>query len=197
MDKFQKFIQDLFKDRAGSDELSLFLSVLGLICIVGAGAFSYPYVEVVLTALGIAFLVLSIYRVFSKDKSKRYQENYKFKSLFNSNSQKKSEREAAKAKKKALKEKEKLINRSKKKKYTEEDYLYEVQVLDPNIKRLKSIIRNLKFRRNRNVFKLKRKMPSVCFGGKKNLRSDLETFRFKVSVNFLYDSASTWLTLAL
>ena len=81
--------------------------------------------------------------------------------------------------KKALKEKEKLINRSKKKKYTVEDYLYEVQVLDPNIKRLKSIIRNLKFRRNRNEFKLKRKMPSVCFGGKKNLRSDLETFRFR------------------
>ncbi|WP_270500490.1 hypothetical protein [Holdemanella porci] len=42
--------------------------------------------------------------------------------------------------KKALKEKEKMINRSKKKKYTEEDYLYEVQILDPNIKRLKSII---------------------------------------------------------
>ena len=80
--------------------------------------------------------------------------------------------------KKALKEKEKLINRSKKKKYTEEDYLYEVQVLDPNIKRLKSIIRNLKFRRNRNEFKLKRKMPSVCFGGKKNLKNGyLETFR--------------------
>ena len=87
--------------------------------------------------------------------------------------------------KKALKEKEKLINRSKKKKYTEEDYLYEVQVLDPNIKRLKSIICNLKFRRNRNVFKLKRKMPSVCFGGKKNLRSDLETFRFKRSRRML------------
>ncbi|MCB8642836.1 MULTISPECIES: hypothetical protein, partial [unclassified Holdemanella] len=68
-------------------------------------------------------------------------------------------------------EKEKLINRSKKKKYTEEDYLYEVQVLDPNIKRLKSSIRNLKFRRNRNKFKLKRKMPSVCFGGKKNLKN--------------------------
>ena len=82
--------------------------------------------------------------------------------------------------KKALKEKEKLINRSKKKKYTEEDYLYEVQILDPNIKRLKSIIRNLKFRRNRNEFKLKRKMPSVCFGGKKNLKNgDLETFRFR------------------
>ena len=82
--------------------------------------------------------------------------------------------------KKALKEKEKLINRSKKKKYTEEDYLYEVQVLDPNIKRLKSIIRNLKFRRNRNEFKLKRKMPFVCFGGKKNLKNgDLETFRFR------------------
>ena len=82
--------------------------------------------------------------------------------------------------KKALKEKEKLINKSKKKKYTEEDYLYEVQELDPNIKRLKSIIRNLKFRRNRNEFKLKRKMPSVCFGGKKNLKNgDLETYRFK------------------
>ena len=72
--------------------------------------------------------------------------------------------------KKALKEKEKLINRSKKKKYIEEDHLYEVQILDPIIKRLKSIIRNLKFRRNRNEFKLKRKMPSVCFGGKKILK---------------------------
>ena len=82
--------------------------------------------------------------------------------------------------KKALKEKEKMINRSKKKKYTEEDYLYEVQVLDPNIKRLKSIIRNLKFRRNRNEFKLKRKMPSVCFGGKKNLKNGyLDIYRFK------------------
>ena len=52
--------------------------------------------------------------------------------------------------------------------------------MDPNIKRLKSIIRNLKFRRNRNEFKLKKKMPSVCFGGKKNLKNgDLETYRFK------------------
>ncbi len=105
MDKIQKFIQDLFKDRAGSDELSLFLSVMGLICIVGAGAFSFPYVEMILTTLGIAFLVLSIYRVFSKDKSKRYQENYKFKSLFSSNSKRNAEKEAEKAKKKALKEK--------------------------------------------------------------------------------------------
>ena len=88
--------------------------------------------------------------------------------------------------KKALKEKEKLINQSKKKKYTEEDYLYEVQVLDPKIKRLKSIIHNLKFRRNRNEFKLKRKMPSVCFGGKKNLKNgDLETYRFKRSRRLL------------
>ena len=85
--------------------------------------------------------------------------------------------------KKALKKKEKLINRAKKKKYTEEDYLYEVQVLDPNIKRLKSIIRNLKFRRNRNVFKLKRKMPSVCFGGKKNLKNGyLDIYRYDASI---------------
>lgn len=50
--------------------------------------------------------------------------------------------------------------------------------------RLKKINKKIKkkekqFRRNRNEFKLKRKMPSVCFGGKKNLRSDLETFRFR------------------
>ena len=45
---------------------------------------------------------------------------------------------------------------------------------------MKSIIRNLKFRRNRNVFKLKRKMPSVCFGGKKNLKNGyLDIYRFK------------------
>ena len=55
-----------------------------------------------------------------------------------------------------------IIKNTRKKKYTEEDYLYEVQVLDPIIKRLKSIIRNLKFRRNRNELKFKRKMPSVC-----------------------------------
>ena len=85
--------------------------------------------------------------------------------------------------KKALKEKEKLINRSKKNKYTEEDYLYQVQELDPNIKRLKSIIRNLKFRKNRNEFKLKRKMPSVCFGGKKNLKNDyLDIYRYDASI---------------
>ena len=105
MNKFQKFVDDLFKDRAGADELSLFLSVLGLVCIVGAGAFSYPYVEVVLTFLGVCFLALSVFRIFSKDKSKRYKENYKFKTLFSADPKKKAAKEAEKAKKKALKEK--------------------------------------------------------------------------------------------
>ena len=58
-----------------------------------------------------------------------------------------------------------------------------MQVLDPNIKRLKSIIRNLKFRKNRNEFKLKRKMPSVCFGGKKNLKNGyLDIYRYDASI---------------
>ena len=96
MNKFQKFVDDLFKDRAGADELSLFLSVLGLVCIVGAGAFSYPYVEVVLTILGVGFLALSVFRIFSKDKSKRYKENYKFKTLFSADPKKKAAKEAAK-----------------------------------------------------------------------------------------------------
>ena len=39
MNKFQKMMEDFLKDRNGADELALFLSVVGLIAIVGAGAF--------------------------------------------------------------------------------------------------------------------------------------------------------------
>ena len=105
MNKFQKMMEDFLKDRNGADELALFLSVVGLIAIVGAGAFSYPYVSQILTLLGVAALAGSIFRILSKDKNKRYRENYKFRHLFTGDPAAKQAKEAEKAKKKALKEK--------------------------------------------------------------------------------------------
>ena len=105
MNKFQKMMEDFLKDRNGADELALFLSVVGLIAIVGAGAFSYPYVTPILTLLGVAALAGSIFRILSKDKNKRYRENYKFRHLFTGDPAAKQTKEAEKAKKKALKEK--------------------------------------------------------------------------------------------
>ena len=104
MNKFQKMMEDFLKDRNGADELALFLSVVGLIAIVGAGAFSYPYVTPILTLLGVAALAGSIFRILSKHKNKRYRENYKFRHLFTGDPAAKQAKEAEKAKKKALKE---------------------------------------------------------------------------------------------
>lgn len=67
--------------------------------------------------------------------------------------------------KKLVLEKNRLITKSKKKQYTKEDYLYEVQNVDPDIRHLKSRIGLLTFKKNRFQDKLKKLevLPSIHF----------------------------------
>lgn len=68
-----------------------------------------------------------------------------------------------------------LIEKCQKHEYTESDYLYEVQVIKPRIKRLKTIIKMLHFVLNRNKFKLvglKSKVKQCWFGRNKTNRND-------------------------
>ncbi len=79
-------------------------------------------------------------------------------------------------------EKEKLIHKTKQHETTEKDYLYEVTVIDPEIKKLKNQVKLLKYRLTREKQKKERYMErpkSVCFGGKKNLKHDIEAYRYK------------------
>ncbi len=79
-------------------------------------------------------------------------------------------------------EKEKLIQKTKQHKTTEKDYLYEATVIDPEIKKLKNQIKLLTYRLTREKQKKERyteRPKSVCFGGKKNLKHDIEAYRYK------------------
>lgn len=60
--------------RYGADQLSQFLSVLGLICIV----LNFFVRSRILWLLALAFLIVCYYRMFSRNYNKRYGENLKF-----------------------------------------------------------------------------------------------------------------------
>ena len=62
---------------------------------------------------------------------------------------------------------DRLILKTKEGKQTKEDYLLEVTVLKPKLKVLKNNLGQFKFRRNRFEQLSKRKLKSVCFGGKR------------------------------
>ncbi len=75
-----------------------------------------------------------------------------------------------------------LIHKTKQHETTEKDYLYEVTVIDREIKKLKNQIKLLTYRLTREEQKKERYMErpkSVCFGGKKNLKHDIEAYRYK------------------
>ena len=102
MNKFQQFLENLLKGRHGTDQLSMFLSLLGLILVVGGAAFSEPITSV-MTAVGVVSLGVSIFRVFSRNNEARDKENRRFLSIFKGHSSDK--RKTEKEKKRKLKEK--------------------------------------------------------------------------------------------
>lgn len=108
MNKIQQFLNNLLQGRHGADELSMFLSILGLVLIVGAPAFTGS-VYTILVLLGVAALGASLFRVFSKNTEQRNRENYAFTSFFRrggaEREKKRAARVAEKEKKRRLKEK--------------------------------------------------------------------------------------------
>lgn len=107
MNRFQQFMENLLRGRHGTDQLSLFLSLLGLVLIVGGPAFGEP-VTSVLYLIGAVSLGFSVFRVFSRNNSARDKENNRFLSIFKrsgASSAKAAERQREKEKKRRLKEK--------------------------------------------------------------------------------------------
>lgn len=92
-------MNNLLSGRNGADQLSLTMAIIGLCLVVGAPAFGES-VASALIIVGIAVIILSLLRIFSKDTAKRQSENNKFLSLF------KSKDPAAKEAKKTKKEQE-------------------------------------------------------------------------------------------
>lgn len=77
--------------------------------------------------------------------------------------------------------KDKLIQKCRALDYTENDYLYEINI-DKKLKESKNQLKQLSFRLNRETQKkeqLEKRPKSVCFGNKKNLRNDIDEFRYQ------------------
>lgn len=116
MNKLREWILNFMKGRYGTDSLSMFLLIFGIIIYVIA-----PFIPVVgsfLFLISLASVIYSLFRVLSKDTAKRQNELRKYQTLlskFKSNStsspsssntdERKAAREREKEKKRKIKEK--------------------------------------------------------------------------------------------
>lgn len=115
MNKFQQWLQEFMRGRAGSDELGFALLITGIVLMV-FGSVLGPEGLTICTFISIALFVTVVARSLSKDIVKRRAENQKFQAIFKAGTRqqsdsikqaKKEQKEALKAQKKAIKEKSK------------------------------------------------------------------------------------------
>ena len=79
LDKIKEFTNKLMAGRHGADELSLTLLIVGLALSIIGSLLGIGFVSLITLVLyGFA-----IYRMFSRDHNKRYQENQKYIALWN------------------------------------------------------------------------------------------------------------------
>ncbi|MBR1938860.1 MAG: IBR domain-containing protein [Spirochaetales bacterium] len=118
MNDFKRKLEEFFKDRYGTDQLSVFMSFIGLVFIFCSSVFSSAELGAIISIIGLALLISSSARVLSKNTSQRKKENDVFLSFFgrtssssgfsyekSENREKKEKKEREKQAKKALKEK--------------------------------------------------------------------------------------------
>lgn len=74
----KKRLQRFFKGRYGADQLSMVLIILSLILTLLGSIKKWP----LLMIISYIPLIISFYRIFSRDINKRRMENYKFYKLF-------------------------------------------------------------------------------------------------------------------
>lgn len=74
MRKFKTYIQRFMIGRYGVDKLSTYLLYGGLAVVVLGNLFNWSIIGL----LGWAAIILGYYRTFSRNRTKRYQENQKF-----------------------------------------------------------------------------------------------------------------------
>ncbi len=122
MDDFKRKIEEFFRNRYGTDHLSVFMSVSGLILIFGATSFSSAELSSFISILGMVLLVLSTLRVLSTNIEQRRKENSVFLSFFGKKdasskysdfsyekSEKREEKERKAREKEAKKQQKKLL----------------------------------------------------------------------------------------
>ena len=83
-----KFQNSFFSDRYGSDNLSVFLTVLALLLLPLYSLISISLVQNIILFLALFFLAISGMRMMSREKEKRARENELFLSLFRKKSAK-------------------------------------------------------------------------------------------------------------
>lgn len=105
MNDFQRKIEEFFRGRHGSDQLSFTLSLIGLILVFCSPAFTNQDVRLLFSAVGMALIIFAVFRVFSKNEARRIRENDVFMSFFRRDSAKSERRKAEKEKKRKMKEK--------------------------------------------------------------------------------------------
>jgi predicted RNA-binding Zn-ribbon protein involved in translation (DUF1610 family) len=75
---FEKWMREFKRTHNGSDELGMALLILSLALNLVSVAFGIPIVMAIIQALSFLSFAGSIFRFFSKNKSARVAENYKF-----------------------------------------------------------------------------------------------------------------------
>ena len=73
----EKFIKFMY-GRNGVDELARFESILIWITLVLSIFIRNPFIQMILSFMAVALIVHLYFRIFSKNTSKRYEENQKF-----------------------------------------------------------------------------------------------------------------------
>ncbi len=107
MNKFQQWLQNLMRGRAGSDELNFALLVIGIIIMVLGSVLTTEIGVTICTLISVVLFVIVVARTMSKDVAKRRSENQKFQAIFHHQKQSDSLKQAQKEQKRLIKEKQK------------------------------------------------------------------------------------------
>ena len=83
MRKIRQWLVRFMSGRYGTDKLNTFLLILGVVFCLVAMFLPTALSKLVLTGLSYFFLIWAMFRTFSRNTYRRYQENRKFLSLLN------------------------------------------------------------------------------------------------------------------
>lgn len=78
MNKIKQWLQHFMAGRYGTDKLNMYILGIGVIISILAMFIPSPLVTMILAALSYVLMFWAIFRTFSRNTYKRYQENRKF-----------------------------------------------------------------------------------------------------------------------
>ena len=78
MSKFKSWLRHFMAGRYGTDKLNTCILVLGVIVSIVAAILRNPWLTLVFATLSYVLMFWAIFRTFSRNTYKRYQENRKF-----------------------------------------------------------------------------------------------------------------------